>query len=677
MNRESLLWTPFQLRTIELRNRFVMLAHWNGLDAPDGTPTEDLAAITRRAARGGVGLIVTGSHAVHPSGQMSPNYGRGVDRKAIPAHRRLVEAVHPHGAHVFAQLTHGGHTTLSHPPRELWAPTQMPEPCARYNTVEMGPAEIEAVVEGFAASAANMREAGFDGVEIKVGHDGLLRSFVSPFLNRREDAYGGSFENRMRLPLAVLAATRGCGRPRLARLGPPLPARIHPVRLRPRLRPRGPPGARGEAGTSISFVPTRDRSAASGWRSAGGSAAARLQRPERRPQARDSTAVVAFGRIKNPVDAERILQQGDADLIGMARQLIADPSSPTRCATGASGEVRPCIACNDACILQVMQRNPIRCVQNPAAGREAARRPDAGHDAPPRGGGRRRSGRAERRGDPRRARPSRHPVRARRRARRPHPARGAPALHAEIGESVLHLASEAERLRVELRLGVEATGGCDRDTRPRRSGRRHRLAPLPAGRDAPTDRARPSQRRDSGLRWVGSSPALPTTPGWSRPTMCCRDGSKRGDVSCSSIATPTGRRAAPRVPAGGGAAGRVRDAAGGGRGGPRTEQRRPLPQARPPRGGSHHRERGHPLDCAGRRGRRSTFIRTRNGPSAMSIRSCSPSGAARTTRSTAPCGSGCPPSASGDCRAPRLLQHAIFDGDAIGRDLEARLVAAG
>ena len=76
MNGESLLWTPFRLRTIERRNRVVMLAHWNGLDAPDGTSTEDLAAYYAARARGGVVLIVTGSHAVHPSGQMSPNYGR-------------------------------------------------------------------------------------------------------------------------------------------------------------------------------------------------------------------------------------------------------------------------------------------------------------------------------------------------------------------------------------------------------------------------------------------------------------------------------------------------------------------------------------------------------------------------------------------------------------------------
>ena len=110
---------------------------------------------------------------------MSPRFGRAWDPTTIPAYSRIVEGVHRHGTKIFGQLTHGGHTTLFKHPMVLWAPSQMPEPYSRYNTLEMGPAEIEAVIEGFAISARNLRDAGFDGVEIKVAHDGLLRSFVS------------------------------------------------------------------------------------------------------------------------------------------------------------------------------------------------------------------------------------------------------------------------------------------------------------------------------------------------------------------------------------------------------------------------------------------------------------------------------------------------------------------
>ena len=460
---ETLLWTPFRLRNIEPRNRFVMLAHWNGLEAPDGTPTEDLAAYYAARARGGVGLVVTGSQAMHPSGQMFPNYGRAWDRKAIPAYRRLVDAVHPRGAHVFAQLNHGGHTSLEHPPRKLWAPSQMPEPCGRYNTVEMGPAEIEAVVEGFAAPAANMREAGFEGVEIKVGHDGLLRSFVSPFFNRREDAYGGSFANRMRLPLEVLAAIRSA-------VGPDW---LVSVRLC--LHEYTPFGydldyglevARALAASGhVDLLCSDAGSFSSFWMEIPPTAVPQLAFDDLNAALKRATPlpVVAFGRIKNPPDAERILRQGDADLIGMARQLIADPELANKVREGRLREVRPCIACNDACILQVMLQNPIRCVQNPAAGRE--RRLGALTPATtPRhvavaGGGpaglsaavtlARRGHRVttfERESEPGGL--------IRLAARQP--------LHAEIGESALHFASEAERLGVDVRLGVEASAGAAR-----------------------------------------------------------------------------------------------------------------------------------------------------------------------------------------------------------------------
>ena len=94
------------------------------------------------------------------------------------------------------------------PPHIMWAPTQMPEPSSYHSTKAMDEDDIRAVIDGFAASARNMVDAGLDGVEIKVAHDGLLRSFASPFFNRRTDGYGGSFENRMRLSLEVIAAIK-------------------------------------------------------------------------------------------------------------------------------------------------------------------------------------------------------------------------------------------------------------------------------------------------------------------------------------------------------------------------------------------------------------------------------------------------------------------------------------
>jgi 2,4-dienoyl-CoA reductase-like NADH-dependent reductase (Old Yellow Enzyme family)/thioredoxin reductase len=333
-------------------------------------PTDEQVAYYGARAEGGAGLIITGSQAIHPTGQMSPRFGRAWDPEAIPAYRRIVDEVHRHGARMFAQLTHGGHTTLFRHPMVLWAPSQMPEPYSRYNTLEMGPEEIATVIEGFALSARNLRAAGFDGIEIKVAHDGLLRSFVSPFFNRREDAYGGSFENRMHLPLEVLRAIKDAV------------GRDTPLGVRICLHEYTPFGYDLDyglevakalaAGGDVDFFDCDAGSFSSFWMEIPPAAVPQLAFNELNTRLKQAVPqpVIAFGRIKNPAAAERILRDREADLIGMARQLIADPDTPNKVAQGRLDDIRPCIACNDACIYQVMQENPLRCVHNPAAGRE-------------------------------------------------------------------------------------------------------------------------------------------------------------------------------------------------------------------------------------------------------------------------------------------------------------------
>src|SRR5579872_2677791 len=191
-----------------LRNRMVFQPHFTALGSLEGMPTADLAAYHEERARGGVGLIVTESHAVHPTGKMSARFINAYDPAVIPGFAEVAAGAHAHGTKIFGQLTHGGHTSLERPPHVMWAPTQMPEPSSHFNTKAMDEDDIRAVVEGFAAAARNLIAAGYDGVELKIAHDGLLRSFASPFFNRRADRYGGSFENRMRLSYEVIEATK-------------------------------------------------------------------------------------------------------------------------------------------------------------------------------------------------------------------------------------------------------------------------------------------------------------------------------------------------------------------------------------------------------------------------------------------------------------------------------------
>lgn len=369
-NRFAALFSPLRLRGLELRNRFVFQPHFTALGTPDGHPSDAHVAYHEERARGGVALIVTESQAVHPTGKMSRKFINAWDPTVIPRLRAITDAVHTHGALIFSQLTHGGHTSLEHPPHILWAPTQMPEPSSHFSTKAMDADDIKAVIAGFAVSARNAAEAGFDGIEIKIAHDGLLRSFASPFFNRRTDGYGGSFENRMRLSVEVLEAIKRAT------------ADDFPVGVRLCLDEFTPFGydleyglqmaAALQASGCVDYFNSDAGSFSSYWMEIPPAAVAsadfqklcgELKRVSRIP-------VVAFGRISPPQRAEDMLRAGEADLIGMARQLITDPHTPNKLKAGRADLVRICISCNDACLHQVNQEKPIRCIQNPGAGRE-------------------------------------------------------------------------------------------------------------------------------------------------------------------------------------------------------------------------------------------------------------------------------------------------------------------
>lgn len=364
------LFSPFRIGKVALRNRIVFQPHFTALGNLDGMGSDELIAYHERRARGGTGLTVVESQAVHPSGKMSRRFISAWDPAVIPFYRRLTSSVQAHGAKIFGQLTHGGHTSLEHPPHILWAPSQMPEPSSHFSTKAMDVEDIEATIEGFAASARNAMEGGFDGVEIKVAHDGLLRSFASPFFNHRTDGYGGSFENRMRFSIEVLEAIKRAT------------ADDFPVGVRICLDEFTTFGygldyglkmaAHLERGGCVDYMNSDAGSFSSYWMEIPPAAVtagsfrglnAALKRESKLP-------VVAFGRIAPPSLAEDMLVAGEADLIGFARQLVADPDTADKLRSGAAHLLRSCIACNDACIYQVGQEKGIRCVHNPAAGRE-------------------------------------------------------------------------------------------------------------------------------------------------------------------------------------------------------------------------------------------------------------------------------------------------------------------
>jgi 2,4-dienoyl-CoA reductase-like NADH-dependent reductase (Old Yellow Enzyme family) len=366
----SMLFSPFKIRDVELHNRLVFQPHFTALGTLDGQPTDAHVAYHEERARGGVALIIFESQAIHPTGKMSRRFINAWDPAVIPLLRNITDAIHAHGTKIISQLTHAGHTSLEHPPHIMWAPTQMPEPSSHFSTKAMDEDDIRTVIDGFAVSARNAVEAGFDGIEIKVAHDGLLRSFASPFFNHRVDRYGGSFENRMRLSLEVLEAIKK------------ETGETYPVGVRICLNEFTTFGygldygmkmvEYLEASGLVDYMNSDAGSFSSYWMEIPPAAVAPddFQKLNAALKHGSRLPVIAFGRITPPQRAEDMLRAGEADLIGMARQLLTDPETPNKLKAGRRDLVRLCVACNDACIYQVGQEKAIRCIHNPSGGRE-------------------------------------------------------------------------------------------------------------------------------------------------------------------------------------------------------------------------------------------------------------------------------------------------------------------
>jgi mycofactocin system FadH/OYE family oxidoreductase 2 len=455
------LFRPFELGRVALRNRVVFGPHVTMFGSADCRPTRRDRFYYEERARGGVGLIVTGSQFVHPTSEHSRTID-GSTREGALLWRDTIAAVHEHGARIFAQFTHHGiEINTQHTRRVQWGPSAVPNPAAGGEVPKaMTRADIRELEQAFAAAAGYAVEAGFDGVELKVGHDGLLRTFLSPHFNRRTDEYGGSLENRMRLALETIAGVR-------AAIGPDVPLGIRFC------LDEGFPGGYGldEA------VEMARRFGASGHldylnADMGTWLRADLQVPPmtvpqgfalaatRRAREASGLPTVAFGRIKDPAMAEAALADGTADLVGLVRALLTDPEWANKAREGRVEDIRPCVACGQECVGRLARDLPIGCVHNPAAGDEerlgvttlapapvAKRVVVVGGGA----GGMKAAEVAAMRG---------HRVTLLERA----PALGgqvalaatAPG-HAEWGEIVTHLAGRLERLGVDVRTGVEAT----------------------------------------------------------------------------------------------------------------------------------------------------------------------------------------------------------------------------
>ena len=204
------LFSPFTLKSTEIRNRIFSTGHDTYLPE-GGLPSDSLIAYQRARARGGAGLIVIQVVGVHETSRYTEALLMGTSDDCIKPFTRLVDAIHQEGTKVFVQLFHPGRELLGRPNgvvQPAFAPSQTPSERFKVIPREMSQSMIGEIVDGFAQAARRMAEAGADGVEIVASHGYLPAQFMNPKVNRREDQYGGSFDNRMRFTREAVAAIR-------------------------------------------------------------------------------------------------------------------------------------------------------------------------------------------------------------------------------------------------------------------------------------------------------------------------------------------------------------------------------------------------------------------------------------------------------------------------------------
>src|SRR6266550_5735345 len=338
------LFIPIRIGQTTITNRIVFAAHLTNL-AEDNLPGSRLIAYYRERARGGCGLIITEEQSVHPSDWAYQKLIHGFDPQVIPHYRRMTRAVHDYGTRMFAQINHKGMQASSiYSRRPVVGPWPMVDPIHREMCKELELEEIAEIVRGYALVARHVREGGFDGAELQSSHSSLIRQFFSPYYNRRSDAYGGSLENRMRFALEVIDAVRvEVGRDftlGIRLCGDELiPAGLTLDDVREIAR-------RLEATGQLDFINTSIGEFHNLYLVEGSMHTPPGYQLFVSANLREAVKLPGFcaGRLKDPVQAERILREGLADMVDVVRGQICDPEFTRKAREGRTESIRLCIS---------------------------------------------------------------------------------------------------------------------------------------------------------------------------------------------------------------------------------------------------------------------------------------------------------------------------------------------
>lgn len=365
---------PLQVGRLTLKNRTIMTA-MHTLYTENGLPTPRFNEFYWRRAQGGTGLVVVGACRFDGKGAVKSTMDL-TDDGCIKPWQAFTAGMRERDCPVAVQLYHAGRymrEAAVPDGKGAIAPSAVFTPFTKETARAMTQEEIAAVIDAWAQGARRAREAGFQAVEISGSAGYLISQFLSPLTNRREDEYGGSFENRCRFPLAVIAAVRkavGDDYTVLLRYG------AHTL----------VPGAGGskecrdfavlaaQAGIDLLDL-------TGGWHESrtpqltGEMPKAALSYLAAGIKAAVDIPVAMANRMGDPITAEKALALGRCDAVAMGRALIADPDIGNHIMTGTPERIRPCTSCNQGCLAGTFFEKPIRCLANGFAGREYELKP--------------------------------------------------------------------------------------------------------------------------------------------------------------------------------------------------------------------------------------------------------------------------------------------------------------
>ncbi|QOC21622.1 NADPH-dependent 2,4-dienoyl-CoA reductase [Wenzhouxiangella sp. AB-CW3] len=358
------LFRPLDLGHVTLPNRILMGSMHTGLeDRVWNWPR--LTAYFVERARGGAGLMVTGGIAPNRRGSLAPLASKLTNRWEVVRHRRMTSAVHEAGGRICMQILHAGR--YAYHPFSV-APSAIKSPITPFKPRALSSSGVEKQIRDFVRCARLARKAGYDGIEVMGSEGYFINQFLVPRTNHRDDEWGGSFDNRMRIAIEIVRRTRGAVGAdfiiiyRLSMLDMLADGNSwdEVVALGQAIEQAGVSIINTGIGwheTRIPTIATTVPRAAYTW-------------VTRKFRDAVSVPLVTTNRINMPHTAETVLERGDADMVSMARPFLADPEWVNKARQDRSDDINTCIACNQACLDHVFQNKVASCLVNPRAGHE-------------------------------------------------------------------------------------------------------------------------------------------------------------------------------------------------------------------------------------------------------------------------------------------------------------------